>query len=158
MSEKVEKPKRKYVRKVKTITEPSPPTPSVSPIHCEKSIDEITKEIYRIGYNKVLLYVFYQGNDIDTLKYLKEFQEVLDKYKIGSHIEIVSKDNVEKVGLNNCYVCQTIPRNWTDMAFNAINKGLRIIERPRISPSELYDLIRDKEEYLDNFVELKSLF
>jgi hypothetical protein len=153
MSEKPVVVKRKYNR-IKPIEKK--PVQQVKPEpEPEKDVQLIIKEVTRLGYEKVLLYIYYKGNVIDTLMYIKEFQAILDKFKIGSMVLIESKEHVESVGINNCYASQDSTPKWTDRADT--NIALQIKERPRCTPDELYSLIRTENEYEDDFVLLTQI-
>ncbi len=160
-------PKRKYTRKVK-VPPPLPPPPSSeseSESDLEKLNFSVTEEISKLvvtpsanftvlkGYIKPLLYIHYQGNHIDTLKYIKEFQEICDKYSIGSQVVIIG-DPVESVGINNCFKSAEVPKVWTDriLQTDSIMHALLIKERPKINASELYNIIRKETSYEDNYI------
>ncbi len=156
-------PKRKYTRKVKA--PPPPPPSSESESESEEISKLVTEEISKLvvtpsanftvlkGYTKPLLYIHYQGNHIDTLKYIKEFQEICDKYSIGSQVVIIG-DPVESVGINNCFKSAEVPKVWTDriLQTDSIMHALLIKERPKINASELYNIIRKETSYEDNYI------
>lgn len=147
------KSKRKYVRK------PKPQTIQIEEPPVEQEPKEIPEGTIRLGYDKVAVYMYHEGTDIDTLKYIKAFQVELDKKRIGSQVIIVSRgEHVEPIGLNNCFVTADTPKQWFDLVLSNDTKlGIRFMERPTITPEELLELLIDKPSYSDNFVELKSL-
>lgn len=155
------KPKRKYTKKVKN--PPQAPTPQNSPEPIEpipiRDIEDILKEVYDIPYRDIAVYIYYEGDaKIDMLAYIKIFQVLLDANKLGSQIQIVTTNGIEKVGLKNCYSCQEPAKKWTDFIMVTTPVlAIKIKELPRISAKELYDLILKETEYNDNFFEIKEI-
>ncbi len=163
----VEKPKRKYVRKGKVekvekviekvekeferleILEKQEQEPS------QKTPDDIFKEIHVKGYNEIIVYVYFEGNNVDTLLYIKEFQKILDYNNIGSQVVISTKENVEKVGINNCFHSEEVPSDWTSPCLaKASCMYIKIKERPRIDEKELFEFLKTNIDYTDGFIEV----
>ena len=49
-------------------------------------VNDVIRKIYTHGYEVILVYIYYSGSDVDTLDYIKSFQELLDRFKIGSQV------------------------------------------------------------------------
>ena len=148
--------KRKYVRKSKkpdSIEKVLDLHPDAKPILDTEELPDISKCILR-GYSVIKLFIYLQVNDVDSLLYLKKFQRITDKLTIGTRVVIYSKgDHVENMWLNNCFVSEL--ENWLALCDEKDIPALLIKERPRMSPEELYKLIRDKREYEDDFIKLQ---
>ncbi len=171
------KPKRKYVRKEKKLETISETITISLPDESEeckelqtqldkmeieepRSVEDIMREIYRKGYNEIKCYLYYEGTDIDTLKFLKRFQEILDSKKIGSQIVVVSnKNHIEKIGINNFYVTDYNSTGlfWAMCLSRDLCKCIKIKEIPKISPEEFYELVKDKTDYEDDYIQIVIL-
>jgi len=157
------KPKRKYTRKVKEAPAP-PPSPElltedkVTKIPTEEEIIELMREVYISPYKEIGVYIYYQGNaNVNVLTFIKSFQVILDSKKLGSQVQIVSTRGVEKLGIRNCYTCETVPNNWTDFVVSTSPVlAVRVKELPRISPEELYKLILVETDFENDFFEIKE--
>ena len=174
MSEKPEpRVKRKYTKKPKTISFEEPiPQPTPEPI--EKDIEdcveeliedikisELTKKVhefnfvdsYNKAYKKVIWYFYYEGNDIDTLKYIKSFQVLLDSMRLGSQVVIQTKEHCERIGIGGLFIIQDKLNEYYDICLSRDTCNLvHIIERPRLSPEELFEKLSLVEFYKDDFI------
>ncbi len=167
------KPKRKYTKKPKNdeVTESVKTSPikkvkfvpqteiklSKTPNNSPEEIDEVTKklkEIFIPPVSNVVVYVYHEGSDIDTVKYIKEFQDILGDKGIGSQVVFSSKNGVEKVGIRNCFCTEDTPSNWTDFCLSKEKVlAIRIKERPRNTAESLFKLIKEVTSYEDDFVQ-----
>jgi hypothetical protein len=169
MSEELEpliKPKRKYTKKVKIVDAVPAPTPPNSPeivklisdtenLSLEKKKIEIMKDIMIMPYKDIHVYIYYEGHLIDTLKYIKEFQLLLDSKNLGSQV-IISDFRTENAGIRNCFHSKELLSNWKSMSLaKGAVCGLKIKERPRISVEELFELIKQRE-YTDDFIQIEE--
>lgn len=147
------KPKRKYTRKVREVVVEEKKEEVETP-EKQRTREEIIREVERLGYDLVKFYIYYEGNDIDTLKFIKEFQMSLDILRIGSQVIICSNEHVESVGLNNSFVAKDKPKQWFDLVLSKDTKlGLLIKERPRTTAEELLEFLMDKSEFKNDFIE-----
>ena len=117
-------------------------------------IEDLMKKIYVKGYSNIGLYIYYQGNNIDTLKYIKEFQAKLDRIGIGSQVVISTKEAYESVGIHNCFKTEDIPSKWTNFSLTYPVKCLKIKEQPKKSVVELVELVMKNDVYEDDFIEV----
>jgi hypothetical protein len=126
-------------------------------MNAEKDIEDLMKKMYVKGYSTIGLYIYYEGNDGEILKYIKKFQVELDRHRISSQVVISTKEKIESVGFHNCFKTEDIPTNWTDFSLTKSVKCLKIKEVPDKDVSELIDFINDKVDYEDEFIEVLNL-
>ena len=121
--------------------------------------NEVLNKIYTNAYpeDKIAVYMFYSGNDIDTHKFIKTIQQILDHFKLGSQVVIHAPERYESIGINNCYHTLTMPNNWTDICL-AKNDCIQLLikERPRMSPTEIIKLMKQTQNYEDDFIIIKE--
>lgn len=186
---KNEKPKRKYVRKPKKTEKMEVQVPPVIPVapvipvqehttemtempplermsvdEVQYSLEEVMKEMVKVGYNKVHLYIYYKSatfyDFFNTVKFIKKFQEHLDKYRIGTQVVISYDPKFKKFlpNINNCFTPEIEPRHWTDLCLdNDTQLALRIKKFPAMYPDELYEKIKSLTSYEDGIFELVQL-
>ena len=165
-------PKRKYVRKAKKVELGLLPVleenSGLRPVleensGLEKVLETLTvaprEEPYHIlkKYDLVHIYVYYESTrcNLDTLRYIKEFQTACERRLIGTQVVVCCSSGYEKIGLSNCFLTENPLNKWTDLIINnELMKCLKIKERPRISAEELFELVKNKEAYSDDFVEI----
>jgi hypothetical protein len=95
-------------------------------MNSEKDIEDLMKKMYVKGYSTIGLYIYYEGNDGEILKYIKKFQAELDRHRIGSQIVICTKENYESLGFHNCFKTEDVPTNWTNFSLSSPVKCLKI--------------------------------
>ena len=145
---------KRTVKKVKKVVEEVVEDLEKLQIENDKKAIKIIEEITLKTYKKIGVYVYYEGCLVDTLKYIKEFQAVIDKYRVGSQIVICTKEKYERIGMNNCYHTETVPKKWTDICLSVDPVcAVRIKERPRYNPEELFEKAKCGS-YADDFVEI----
>jgi len=145
------KPKRKYTRKPKPTEEAlknleeemdvmdlMKPHPIIEPIPEPKPI------VYTHFYANPHVFIFHNGSDIDTVKYIHEFQTQLEFDSYESQVIFIT-DKIENPGINNCFVTQDEPSHWTKCFGNRKGRAINIIERPTQTPEELYNLFKITE-------------
>lgn len=116
------------------------------------------KEIYTAGRKSIDLYIYYEGCNVDTLKYIKEVQLEAEKKGVPSQVVICTNEKYERVGLNNCYHTESVPKRWTDIVLSREKiKCVKIKERARETAAELYRMIESCEEIDNNFITVKIL-
>lgn len=110
-------------------------------------MEEYTQKVYK----EVVVYVFSENEE--CVSFIKEFQELLDKNKLGSQVVLKSEIYKLAFGINNCYPCSEFI-NWTDMCMSK-NKVLAILfkKRPNYDIHELFDLIKSVTSYKDTYLE-----
>ena len=147
--------KRKYTRKPKPTDEalknleeemdildlikPTPtPTPTPKPIAEPKPI------VYTHFYANPHVFIFHNGSDIDTVKYIHDFQTQLEFDSYESQVIFIA-DKIENPGINNCFITQDEPSHWTKCFGNRKGRAINVVERPDQTPEELYELFKVTE-------------
>lgn len=121
-------------------------------------LNEMFRQSFTKTYDKVLIYIYYHGESIDVLHYIKEVQMILDRFNIGSQVQICSNKGFENVGINNCYHTNIYSEDWTkySTARNSV-MAIKINEVPDIRPNELVSVLRNVNEYEDKFITIKEI-
>ena len=128
----MEKVKRKYTRKPKVETQPL----GQQPLAVE---EQPVVPVYLESFKKIGLFVYSELCDIDTLKYIKELQDQADKRNVGTQVTIMtSKQHLEPIGIRYLFNAPERLPHWTHHSLCEDVICLWILERPRISPAELF--------------------
>ncbi len=153
-----EKPKRKYTRKpkepmleeIEEIEKLLPPTPANSP-----EIEEDLSKFFVRSYSKTHVYMYYDGDDCYIHGYIKNMQEYLDLYNIGSMV-VVNSNFVNNIVLNNCYKMEKTGLNkWTDLISNGPGETccVKFNKLPMYPVTMLFEHLK-KGIYSDKYVEI----
>lgn len=119
--------------------------------------EDIIKQISRIAYKKVQLYMYYKGDDKEIYKFLKEFQIVCDGKGVGSQVIIVTEDRVE-TGLNNLYITKDEPKCFTDRVLDPeTHIAINFKKMPLCNARDFYTFIKTMSYYDDEYIELKQI-
>lgn len=151
------KPKRKYTRKLKPTDE------ALKNLEEEMNILDLVKPdpapkpiTYTHFYANPHVFIFHNGSDIDTVKYIHEFQTQLEFDSYESQVIFIA-DKIENPGINNCFITQDEPSHWTKCFGNRKGRAMNILERPTQTPEELYDLFKITESFESDKFEITNI-
>ena len=139
------KPKRKYLRKEK------------------KVIKELEEPIEYKSFSKLYkdpkIYLYYEGHNIDTLKYIRELQNFGESFNISSQVVICALDRFEhSVKFHNCFFTDQVKEDWTWLCLSKESFcAVKIKERPSYSALECFNKMK-QPEFEDDFIIVKDIF
>ena len=120
----------------------------------EIEIDMSKHTVRSMGKTNMGVYIFYKGNNTDCIKFIKDFQDLLEG---PSQVMVVGRPEYLKLD-NAFYSEQATEIEWFKLCFYKEKSiCVRIKELPRYSARELIDKIVEEDELEDEFVEVKII-
>lgn len=140
--------KRKYVRKSKK-----------EEIVEEETVEEpIEYKSFVVYNNNPKVYFYYEGHDIDTLKYIKKLQSITENFRIKTQVVICARSRFEhSVKLNNCFYTDQYKEDFTWLSLSKESFcAVKIKERPRYPEIECFEKMKEGN-FEDGFILVKDV-